>query len=319
MVFFVYFDPQVIETACGSGDALQTLTAVLRGFVQNCLLLDFEDWRGHTEIQRQLGQAPEFTDRSVVKKLFAVLEKRNRFLFCFKDDYTSGKTDLELVFDQATAVELDFILTEDANGCPTSPGIEVSKLKTYQNSQFEEKRAEVAANGRVYAGGEEVVDKFLDTNFWKALRASKRIHIWDKLFGERFGDNFEFTTRRLLQWLSDALLDPTACELVFHCGKPLKATSDHIVQKLSSFRRERTASMKISVQFYDPTDGDADLPHGRFIVTDQFAIEIERGMDFLDKKTERNRDGSFNLKDDGEIARVLQRYAQPRFPALFIP
>ena len=74
MVFNVFFDPEIIGTAAGAGDfGLEALCSALRGFLANCLLFDFEDQRGQTEIRQQLDAVPENFNRSIVKKLLAAL------------------------------------------------------------------------------------------------------------------------------------------------------------------------------------------------------------------------------------------------------
>jgi hypothetical protein len=51
------------------------------------------------------------------------------------------------------------------------------------------------------------------------------------------------------------------------------------------------------------------MPHQRFILTDQFAIEIDRGLDFLDRATHKNRDVSVNTKSHSETSKLLAAYA----------
>ena len=50
------------------------------------------------------------------------------------------------------------------------------------------------------------------------------------------------------------------------------------------------------------------MPHQRFILTDQFAIEIDRGLDFLDRSTHKNRDVLVNTKSHSETSKLLAAY-----------
>ena len=77
--------------------------------------------------------------------------------------------------------------------------------------------------------------------------------------------------------------------------------------------------MNISVYFYDPSAGQQCLPHERYISTDQFGLEIGRGMDFLDSNTAKNRDVSLNLKDRSVLQSKLAAFQTFRLPAAKVP
>jgi hypothetical protein len=52
----------------------------------------------------------------------------------------------------------------------------------------------------------------------------------------------------------------------------------------------------MEIQFYQFPSSDNALPHERFILTDQIALSIDRGLDFLDKNTRKNRDVDIGYK-----------------------
>lgn len=313
MVFHVYFDPSEIGAASSSGGyGIQALIAVLRGFLQNCILLDFDDWRGGTEIRRQLECMPSDHDRHVVKKLLAQLKKRNRFVCCLSYDYMSEATEVVQVAGQAATAELDLILAEETlppNACNPA---EISNLSGYQGSNFEHLRSMAAAEGRVYVGGEEGGGAFLNTNLRKALRTAKRIDVCDKLLGTKFGDNYRYTAQRFLRWLGEVTHAPSELELTFHCGMPDANRARFMLDELARFRPPKLRPTKIVVQFYNFSNTDTPLPHDRFFLTDQVSIEIGRGMDFLDQNTDFNRDCSINLKNEGNVSHLLAAYASAK-------
>jgi hypothetical protein len=53
MVFYVYLDPEIIGIAQQQGIfAIQNLLGIVQGFVENCFLAEFEDYR----IQQAIGE-----------------------------------------------------------------------------------------------------------------------------------------------------------------------------------------------------------------------------------------------------------------------
>jgi len=305
MIFNVFFNPHLIGFAAEAGPyGLEALCSALRGFSANCLLFDFEDQRGQADIRQQLDSMPENFDRSIVKRLFATLKKRRRFVFILEADYFSEKSDLDQALDQADKVRIDLFLSDQLPTVPLPTDIEFRTLSNYQASDFEHQRSETATNGRTYVGGDMDAVSFLNFNFAKALRHAHRIEICDRLLGDRFADNFEFTIKELLRWLETILHEPDSCELTIHCGKTA-GRDQHFAHTLKSFRRGRISGTKISINFYHTTADGSLLPHGRYLWSDQFAFEIDRGMDFLNRATGNNRDVSINIKDQGEITLMV--------------
>lgn len=305
MVFNVYFDPKVIEVAAANPPyGLQALCAVLRAFLANCLLFDFEDYRGQTEIRRFLEATPDGFDRALAKKLFVVLAKRNRFV-CLLDCMTD-RSDLDQALDQAGAFATELCVTEQTPTIAIPPGVECAPLARYQTTRFEAERNNAATVGRPFAAGEMAARDFLVLNFANAFRYARRIEICDRFVGERFADNFEHTVRELFRFLEATLHEPGDCEVVFHCGQ--SARNQHFCHMLASFRGARTGNMPVTVQCYENAAG-ACLPHERYLWTDQIAFVIGRGMDFLNRATGKNRDVNIDLKDESEIAQTVAAYA----------
>ncbi|PWU09025.1 MAG: hypothetical protein C5B50_28155 [Verrucomicrobia bacterium] len=317
MVFYVYLDPPVFEAAAAGGQmALQLLTAILRGFLQNCVLLEFDDYRWDTAVRRAVNSQEKTFDRSAIKKLLVQLQRRNRIVPFFKDDY-SGLPDLEFVVQQASAAGLDLILSVQTVSLPSNCSCEAAILGTYQESEFEDQRAETAANGREYKHGEMGEEQFLLTTFQKFIRHARRIEVCDAVCGRYFGDNFKYTLKKFLAFLDSALVDPAVCELILHCEKSER--DQYLLSELTSFRTARLAQMPISVCFYDPINGQQCLPHERYICTDQFGLQIGRGMDFLDRATARNRDISVSFKPWNVLSTKLTPYQCFKLAPVQIP
>lgn len=178
--------------------------------------------------------------------------------------------------------------------------------------------ANLAINGKTFVSGDLDEKDFLDWCFGKMLRYPTRIEICDKLFGSRFGDNFEYTVKTFLRWLEQIIVDPKNCKFIFHCGKPEGHTDHHIKTQLVSFKTGRLENLPIEIQFYQLPDNSPVLPHDRYLITDQIVIDIGRGLDFLDRNTKKNRDLTIGYKSFKEVDDLLKSYASAMLPRILI-
>lgn len=316
MIFYVYLDPQVIPFAQHEGRyAMQSLIAILREFLQNCCIAEFQDLSVQSSIKAELAELPDDWDRTTLKKVFTLFSKRNLFVCCLTNDWMGEKTDLELVLEQARDSLLQMLLLKETPASAPD-GVEVATLADYQHTDFAHERSRLAAYGVAVSDREMDENEFLDRHLKRALRYATRIEICDKLFGRKYKANYAHTARTLLIWLEQTLAAPAdLTRLVFHCGIP-----DEDARSLEDMKREiaackngRLSDITIEIQLYAmERDDEAELPHQRFIITDQVAIGIDRGMDFLDRKTRRNRDVTLDYKSRNEIERILQSYEAAR-------
>jgi hypothetical protein len=165
------------------------------------------------------------------------------------------------------------------------------------------------------------------------LHAVQLKELFDELypqFGGKFCaviDNYEPRAEQLIDDLksTDGTKELTlAISVDIHCGLP-GGNTDHFMQnQLSTFRRGRLAGMPMRIQFYKAADKFRDtgeheaLPHQRYLITDQFAFDLGRGMDFLDPNTLKNRDGKFGFAHPTELANALQSIPVPSLPPVSV-
>jgi hypothetical protein len=311
MVFNVYFDPEVIPVAAASPPyGLQVLCDILRGFLVNGLLFDFEDERGRRAIGEAIHALPNDFDRKRAGALFSALIKRNRILFIMEPDYMGVVSDLDRAVDLAPAFSIQLVLTKQTPTTAIPAGIECVTLAAYPTTAVEIERHRAATTGRTYCGGEMADADFLDSNFGNALRHARRIEICDRLVGTYWGDNYEHTVREFFRLLDRVHAEPDTLEVIINCGASKR---DHqLLHMVGTFRGNRTAGMKITVNFFDDPVNKAALPHDRYIWTDQFAFFVGRGMDFLDRATGSNRDVGISIKDENEVAQKVSTYSAMR-------
>ena len=321
MIFYVYIDPAVFDVAQTDGPyAVQVLIGALRGFVQNCCVMEFDDRRIQDAIREKVEALPATHDRKLLKSLLTVLAKRKRFIYCMAPDYLGAKSDTTVMLEQAAGLLVDLALV----GAPVAADVvvpatvQVALLREYQNTFFEDERFRLASDGRTTTPGELSETDFLDLHFKKAFRYAARIDFCDKLFGRKFGDNYKYTAERMIRWLGANLSDPAACRLVFHCAKPDGMTDQYMHQTLKQVRDAHAVGLSVEVQFYQLPSGDNPMPHERFVQTDQIALGIDRGMDFLDAHTARSRDVFVSYKGLSACAAVLNSYSGGRLPIMIV-
>jgi len=314
MVFNVYFDPAVIAAAEGGGGyALQCLVGVLRGFEANCLLAEFDDYFVQAALKERLNNLQDDNARKALKSLFATLDKRKRFVYTLVSRDSPPDARVADALIQGANAELDLVLTENPGAHPNPHNISICNLLTYNTTPFEMERAAVSNGGRTFAAGSHTERDFLDWTLRKALKHCATINVYDRLFGERFRGNFECSAKAFIRWLETFVAEPSQVALYIHCGLP-GGNTDHFIQnQLSLFRRGRLAQMPITIQYYKTADGE-DLPHQRYLITHQIAIDLGRGMDFLDPATQRNRDGKFGFATPGELVPALRSIPIPSLP-----
>ena len=181
---------------------------------------------------------------------------------------------------QGRNAELDLVLADDVGAHPNPDHLPTATLQNYSTTDFEAGRSHVAANGILAAPGEFGEQDFLNKTLRKVLKHCSTIHVYDEVMGKHWGDNFEHTVKTLLFWLERFIVEPNKSGLHLYCGKPAGFAEEHIKGQISSFRRGRLANMSITIHFHETNAGADTMPHDRFLLTDQVAIEIGRGMDF---------------------------------------
>ncbi|MFH2001899.1 MAG: hypothetical protein ABIK28_19625 [Planctomycetota bacterium] len=312
MYFYVFLQPDVFDEAVSDGaDAIQSVVGILTGLLQNCFLAVFEDYRWDESVKEKVEAWPPNMSRKRVKTILAQMKKGNRLLYSLVPDYEGTSADLKCVFDQATTNSLDLILmVEGEEEFPSPAGVELATRPTYQESAFEPMRSDLAVYGKTCTPEELDEMTFLEFHFQKALRFATEIHICDRLCGAKsFTGNFRYTVRQLFTWLGRVLEHPESCSIFFHIEKPSGKGDVFVIGEIDSIKKASLPSTPIEIRFYEKVDEKSALPHQRFIATDQVALNVERGLDFLDQGTKRCRDTFITYQNPEETRRLLSLYA----------
>ena len=312
MIFYVYLDPDVILRAQAGGEyGMQTLIAILSGFLDNCFVAEFYDESVQATLKENVKRLPEGFDRKRIMVLLNTLKTRNRFIYCLTPDYSYQKSLLECVREQAGPLLLDLVLlpevpVEEELMAPAA----IAALANYQFTRFEDHRRELARDGVTLRPGELSEDELLERYFKKALMYARSIEICDRMFGRKYNADYKYTIEKFFQWLARVLLEPDRCSVTIHCEEPDDQSRDLETLKtdLTNCKIARLITIDMKLFVYQMPNSSAHLPHDRFIITDQIAIGIPRGMGFLDPDTGQNRDLTLDYKNRSGVQQLLNGY-----------
>ena len=289
---------------------LEKLKTILRGFVDNCCIAVFEDYRTEDKLNELIAQLPNCHEKKEIKTLLVILTKRNRFIYNLEPDYSGKISDIKCLAEQSEKIRLDMIILQQTNKIKDNKfKTETTSLEEYDNTEFEKERRKLSSYGYNFREKEYPENFFLDVVFGKMIKYVQRIDVIDKLFGTQFSGNFEYSAEKFIEFLSHNLANPKECkELIFHCRTPAGFKDNHIKEKLSEFKRKALIDVPIKVKFYGPKPTKENsvnvnhyMPHHRYVITDQIAISIDRGMDFLIEKEKRNRNTNVKYENSDEI------------------
>ena len=309
MYFYVFMQPEIFDEAITDGeDATQNVSSILNGFLQNCFIAVFEDDRWGAAVKEKIEVWPQNMMRRRIKSTLVHLKKRNRIIYCLEPDYDNNKQDIDCVFEQAPSIQLDLLMVIASEGDrPAPPGVEITTRRTYQYSTFEPMRSDIAVDGKTCRPGDMDESAFMDFHFAKALKHASTIHICDRMCGKTsFTSNFRYTVERLMKWLRSVLVDSSNCKIIFHLSQPRGHSQQFILQELTSIKNRAMNSTSVDVWFYDES---LPLPHQRFIMTEQIALDVDRGLDFLDRATQKCRDTYVNYQNPKEAQKLLSSYS----------
>ena len=286
MVFYAYLDPAVIERAYQRQPyGYQCLIAMLRGFIQNCCIMD-RNGAVKAGIANQVRKLRNDSDRKMLDTILRFLNRHNRFI-----DETE---DADVIVSESNQT--------DSVGAGRSRG-EVCSLANYQFTDFEHKRCMSAHGGVTLGFGQFSAKELLSRHFLRALQYARHLQIYDGSLGPNCSESYRYTVDAFLNWFRQVNPHATQYPVQIHSREPKGEKQSERQALLRDIR-----ALGVEITFY------RHLPHDRFILTDQFALEIGRGMDFLDLYKGCNRDVSIATKDLRQVKSLLQSYDRHQLP-----
>ena len=196
--------------------------------------------------------------------------------------------------------ELDAIITQETV-VPSRQETSVLGLFAFVGSPFDQKRSTHAHHGIALRGGEHAPQDFYTLYLAKALRYAGTIEICDQQAGAHYAGNYRHTLQNLFRLYAQDCSSGATKAITLHIGDG--ARRDHCCTEIPSLCRD----LQILIRVYDGQTAATSLPHERYLLTDQFAFEIGRGLDLFDSSTNRNRDVSISFKDPKIVEQLMPR------------
>jgi hypothetical protein len=214
-------------------------------------------------------------------------------------------SDVTAAVQQAALAELDALLTEEAV-TPSGGAVHVIGLFGFAGSHFDQIRSRHATHGVTLEGDEHSSAEFYAKFLRKILRHAGSVEFLDRLFGEKYGDHFKFTLRTIVREFASNRHDGAAAKFVVHTDASDRVA--HCRIEVDQFH----ADIRVAIEAYGKDGEKSRLPHQRYLLTDQFVIDIGRGLDLFDKDSNRNRDISLSFKNAAEVRALLHRASAAR-------
>ena len=310
MVHLVWFSPSnlsdpVVRTDAGSA----ALVACLRSLLQNCLLLDFSDYRFDDAIREQAEALPEAISKRV-KVLLAQFAKRQRIIRAVADDY-SGKEDLELLAEQGTRLHLELVVLQINDPwdeiTTTIPRVSVV---TYALSDFEAQRSEDAAD-RHFADDAMPGSDFINRFLVPFLRYSQRLDIVDGGLGQYYRGDYRHTIGCVVTAISLNCWFRDELKVTLHCWRGDGKVANNIARDVAAAAAQCGLDGHVHVQFYGTGGGKSEFKHDRCLVSELGVINIGRGLDFVRERTGMLRDTTVGFGGP-DADTILRPYATLR-------
>lgn len=310
MFYKVFLDPATfIEAYEGGEHALSNLTGLLELFLVNCVVAEVDGWMVHqgisdslaeigTKFQREIEENGEESEGSLngdyiarLKKLLVTFEKRKRFIDTLSTSVADELLPI-IAFSKGTREQIDFILTSSPKPLEIGAAPESSNLAGFLLSAFktEQKRG---MDGGLLKAGDHTSENFFTTVFRSIFDYTRSVVIVDKLLGEKFGDNFKYTLKRLVNHLRASNSFGAEFNLTIHTSgnARLQNMEDEILQWWPG--------LNLTINTYEK------LCHERYLFTDQFGVQLGIGCDLLDKITGLNRTTDLSYAKSTKLDSIL--------------
>lgn len=270
-------DPQ-LQSDMGGSLLIGTLTSLL----QNCLVVDFTDYRLDGSIRTSVANLTDAEVRKQALILFAILAKRNRIVRILEDDY-SGRDDLDLVAAQVGRLHLELVIIgADASWDEERTRVPRTSLFLFPRTAFEVARAESVVGTHLnddQLSGDECLRIF----FSSFLRYSEQLDIIDGSLGQYFRDDYAYTLERLLFTVAANSLFKSTLRIRVHCRRGDGKMPKFIEDTITVLAKNSGLDGAVKVVFYGGPASIDSFKHDRCIVSEFGVINLGRGFDFVRK------------------------------------
>ena len=301
----------------------ELLLGVFDQLRDSCFFVGNQQWEWEAEIRAALEKIQTDDYEIEYKKHLQFIKTNNRLL------HTLPIVDIldisEVLQNSHEIGGIDLVITNRPYSGILPEDTEIVEFDKFRKSQFSKTLRDMPSDGvKDFEIGEyDNPQKFYDEFYLKPFRYAKKFEICDKLLGKLWPKtNYGTNLKWILEWLDKSLRDEYGgdieTEIVIHTQKldsKLRPTllEDYVENEI---RLDRIKA-DIKYMYYELPDSDQVLPHERFILTDQIALQIGRGVDQFSVSGESkgsNRDIFLVRMDPRQCAKVIGRYKDGNLP-----
>ena len=182
-------------------------------------------------------------------------------------------------------------ITEDCCQCVKNQSLPIRPIDAseYGISPFKETRRQFTSI--TLSNGEWEQEKFEEKILIPLFRDAKHIKIYDRMIGRATTTFIPEHYQNTLEWLLSVFLQESSSKptriFEVYSGIDIRNLSVKEVSDTQALLRQFEARMQKKYSFtftltLKEEDGrDQEMPHGRYLITDQIGILIERGFDLL--------------------------------------
>jgi hypothetical protein len=300
---------------------------LLQDLTDNCVVLIDSDQSIKKEIMAAIDKWP-VKFRRTAKEILKLLANRNRFVtptVQYSLCSSCNKPNCQKCIGMALNCFPNAIfITEDCCICVRNQSLPIRPIDAgeYGISNFFQQRRQF--NSITLNNGEWEQEKFEDQILAPLFKDAKHIKIYDRMIGRATGQSAFIPEhyQSTLDWLLDIFLresSPKQTKIFeVYSGIDVRYLSPKEVSDTQALMRQFEANMQRKYNFpfkitLKQEDGrDQEMPHGRYLITDQIAILIERGVDLLWTNKQMKDAGLIPDVDDRPIRDVtISRILEP--------
>ncbi len=300
---------------------------LLYDLTENCVvLLDTEK-----SISKEIIEAIEkwpVKFRKPAKELIKELRNKNRFIVAPKEYTLCSQCNIDYckqcIGIALTCLPNAIFTTEDCCRCVRNQNLPIQPIDTaeYSTSRFFQYRRQISP--LTLKNGEWNQEKFEEQILTPLFRDAKHIKIYDRMIGRATRDFIPKHYKITLEWVFDIFLQESSLRsgriFEVYTGLDIRSLSnqDINITDIKNVLRQFEANMQqrysfpFALKLKEESGRDQEMPHGRYLITDQIGVLIERGFDLLWTDHQMNDDGLNPRTDDRPIRDVtISRILQP--------
>lgn len=298
---------------------------LLYDLTENCVVLLDSDKSISQAIIDAIEQWP-VKFRKPAKELIKELRNKNRLVIAPKEYTVCSYCNIDYC-QQCIGIALACLpnaifTTEDCCQCVKNQSLPIRPIDTteYSISRFFQHRRQISPltlNNREWNQ-----EKFEEKILIPLFRDAKHIKIYDRMIGRATKDFIPQHYKNTLEWVFDIFLQESSSRsgriFEVYSGLDTRYLSNQKITDIKNLLRQFEADMQriysfpFTLKLKEESGREQEMPHARYLITDQIGVLIERGFDLL-WTDQQMRDNGLHPSNDARPIRdvTISRIAEP--------